>query len=147
MAESRKQISEVSIVDQLSGEIIQSRAVYSSKFSESFIMVRTTDGLDWLWGLSGNEVKLILLMHQWAEPEKGRISLAAYQRELVCKHLGIAQRSIAGLLRELEAKDCVVKLGNNDYVVNPAHVFKCSTAEVRNRIREYEYLKTKIKRV
>ena len=147
MSESRKKISEVTVLNEVTGEILERRAVYSSKYSESFIMLRTTDGLDWLYGLSGNAAKLILLMHQWSEQYKGRISIAAWQRELVMSKLKITVRGLYGLLKELELNDCLLKLGTNDFIVNPAHVFKCSTGEVREKIREYEYIKSKIKKL
>lgn len=138
-----KQIKEITVVDEMSGEVLSRKALYSTKFSESFIMVRTTEGLDWLFGLTANECKLILLLHQWSEASNGRISIAAWQKEFIVDKLKIKANMISLILRGLSAKGCLLKIGNNDYVVNPAHVFKCSTSEVRERIREYEHLKSK----
>ena len=139
----QKQIKEITLVDTLTGELLSRKAIYSNKFSESFIMVRTTEGLDWLFTLNANECKLILLLHKWSEASNGRISIAAWQKEFICEKLKIKANMISLVIRGLASKNCLLKIGNNDYVVNPAHVFKCSTSEVRERIREYEYLKNK----
>jgi len=141
----RKQIREVTIVDEMTGELLSRKAMYSSKFSESFIMVRTTDSLDWYFALNGNECKLILLLHQWAESSNGRISIAGWHKEFIFEKLGIKSGMLGSLVRGLIEKDCMIKIGSNDFMVNPAHVFKCSTSEVREKMREYEFIKTKLK--
>lgn len=141
----KKQIKEVTIVDEITGEVLSRQAVYSNKFTESFIMLRTTESLDWVFALTANEFKVVLLLHQWSEQADGRISLAAWQRELIIEKLGIKSDMVSAVMRSLVSKNCLVKLGNNDFVVNPAHVFKCSTSKVREQIRKYELLKDKLK--
>lgn len=141
----KKQIKEVTVVDEITGEVLSRQAVYSNKFSESFIMIRTTDSLDWVFALTANEFKVVLLMHQWAESDMGRLSLAAWQRELIMTKLNIKPEMVSFILRSLIKKDCLIKLGNNDFLVNPAHVFKCSTQQIRERIRKYESIKEKLK--
>lgn len=141
----KKQIKEVTVVDELSGEVLSRQAVYSNKFAESFIMLRTTESLDWVFALTANEFKVLLLLHQWSESSEGRLSLAVWQKELLCDKLNIKTDMLSAIIRGLLSKDCLLKLGNNDFVVNPAHVFRCSTHDVRERIRKYEYLKDKIK--
>lgn len=137
----RKKIGYVERVDELTGEITKSVSWYSNKFTESFVMLRTTDGLDWFLRLSKNEKSLIVLMHNWADPKTGRISLQGWQREEVCIKLGINRRNISVILHSLCVLDCLVRISQNDFMVNPAHMFKCSANEVRERIEKYKSLK------
>lgn len=137
----RKKIGYVERVNELTGELTKSVSWYSNKFTESFIMLRTTDGLDWYLKLSNNEKNLIVLMHNWADPKTGRISLQGWQREQICEKIGIKKRSISVILHYLAQKDCLIRIAQNDFMLNPAHMFKCSTNEIRDKIEKYKSLK------
>lgn len=141
---AKKQVREITIVDVSSGEIVSQKSMYSEKYAESFIMLRTTNGIDWLFELTNNEKNLILLLHEWANHLNMRLSLARWQREQIITKLGVKRRMVSVLLRGLERKDCLLRLGNNDFMLNPEHAFKCSTGEVKTKIGEYREIKAKL---
>lgn len=137
----RKKIGYVESVNELTGEITKSVSWYSNKFTESFVMLRTTEGLDWFLRLSKNEKSLVVLIHSWSDPKTGRISLQGWQREHICEKLSINRRNISIILQSLCKQDCLKRISQNDFIVNPAHIFKCSSNELRERIEKYKSLK------
>lgn len=141
---SKKQFREVTIVDVATGEVVSQKSMFSDKYSESFIMLRTTNGIDWWFTLTDNEKNLILMLHDWAHHLNMRLSLSAWQREQIIEKLGIKRRMVSVLLRGLEDKDCLLRLSNNDFMLNPEHAFKCSTGEVKTKIGEYREIKAKL---
>ena len=141
---AKKQIREITLVDVSTGEVLSQKAMYSSKYTESFIMLRTTNGIDWYFELTNNEKNLVLMLHDWANHLNMRLSLSGWQREMIIEKLGIKRRMVSILIRGLEDKDCLLRLGNNDFMLNPEHAFKCSTGEVKTKIGEYRELKAKI---
>lgn len=141
---SKKQIREITLVDVSTGEVLSQKTTYSNKYTESFIMLRTTNGLDWYFTLTNNEKGLVLMLHDWANHLNMRLSLASWQREMVIEKLGVKRRMVSILIRGLERKDCLLRLGQNDFMLNPEHAFKCSTGEVKTKIGEYRELKAKI---
>jgi hypothetical protein len=135
-----KNIGNFREVDRQTGEIIRDVDRIYTKVHESFIMVRTTNGLDWYFPLSKNEKSLILMLHDWSDAATMRLSLSAWQREYICKTLGVERRMVSIMLKGLQEKNCIKRLSQNDFMVNPAHAFKCSTTLVRNMIKEYELI-------
>lgn len=140
----KKQIQEVTIVDVNTGEEVNRKVMYSEKYTESFIMLRTTNGIDWYFDLTNNEKNLVLMLHDWANHLNMRLSLASWQREAIIEKLGIKRRMVSIIIRGLARKDCLLRLGQNNFMLNPEHAFKCSTGEVKTKIGEYRELKYKI---
>lgn len=138
-----KRIDRIKTVDSNTGEILGSVDRIYTKIHESFIMVRTTNGLDWYFPLSKNEKSLILMLHDWSDATTMRLSLSGWQREYICKTLCVERRMVSILLKGLEDKDCIKRLSQNDFMVNPAHAFKCSTTLVHSMIKQYELIKSK----
>lgn len=140
---AKRKIGYLERVNELTGEITVSKSLWTNKYTESFIMLRTTDGLDWFYDLGKNEKSLIVMLHNWSEPTNMRISLAGWQRDEICKKLCVNRRQISLILKRLVDKDCIKRISQNDFMVNPAHAFKCSASQVRDRISIYEQLNKK----
>ena len=104
---------------------------------EVFGMYRKTDGLDWFLSLSGNEIKLMVLLSDFAD-ERGYLSLSTMRRQFLMSALGIkSRRSLSGLIADLERKDMLFRTSQNDFLVNPATFFRCKSAELAERIMAY----------
>ena len=139
----RRKIGELETVNHLTGEVTRHKSLWTNKYTESFIMLRTTDGMDWFYDLGKNEKSLILMLHNWSEPTNMRVSLSGWQREEICLKLKVNRRQISLILKRLVDLNCIKRINQNDFMVNPAHAFKCSASQVRDRISIYEQLKTK----
>lgn len=136
----KRKIGHLEYHNELTGEVTLSRSVWTNKYTETFIMLRTTDGLDWFYELGKNEKSLIVMLHNWSEPTNMRLSLAGWQRDEICNKLGVNRRQISLILKRLVEKDCIKRISQNDFMVNPAHAFKCSASQVRERMTIYKEL-------
>lgn len=134
---SKKNIGQLEYVDKSTGEVLQHIDKIYTTYSESFIMIRTTDGLDWFYNLGKNEKSLVLMLHSWSDSDSMRLSLQAWQRDHICDKLGISRRQISVLLKSLENSNCIKRLSQNDFLVNPSHANKCGTKQWRKRIEKY----------
>ena len=136
----KRKIGELEFHNELTGEITKHRSLWTNKYTESFIMLRTTDTLDWMFKLGKNEMKLAIMLHDWSEPTNMRISLSGWQRDFICDKLKIERRQISLILKRLVEQGCIKRISQNDFMVNPAHAFKCSASQVRERIEIYKSL-------
>ena len=140
---AKRKIGHLERLDELTGELTISRSFWTNKYTESFIMIRTTEGLEWFHKLGNNEKSLVLMLHIWSDPTNMRLSISGWQRDEICETLKVNRRQISLILRRLIEKDCIKRINQNDFLVNPAHMFKCSASKVREMMREYEQVKSK----
>ena len=136
-----KKVFQQTTVDGLTGELLKDHSIYVTKTVEVFGMYRKTDGLDWLINLTGNELKLLIILADVSDSADGSVSLSKVRREKMCNLLGIKGRSLSLLLQKLNAKDAIFRINNNDLLVNPATFFRCATNELKQRIQIYNELK------
>lgn len=136
-----KKVFQQTTVDGLTGELLKDHSIYVTKTGEVFGMYRKTDGLDWLINLTGNELKLLIILADISDSADGSVSLSKVRREKICNLLGIKGRSLSLLLQELNEKDAIFRINSNDLRVNPATFFRCATNELKQRIQIYNELK------
>lgn len=137
---SSKNIGRVVYVDHDTQEVLQTVDKIYGKVIEKFIMVRTTDGLDWFYPLGKNEKSLILMLHDWSNPENMRLSLQVWQRDMICEKLNVGRRQISILLKSLEEQNCIKRLSQNDFICNPEHASKRAVKDWRMIIKQYNSL-------
>ena len=131
----------------MTGELLKDHSIYVTKTGEVFGMYRKTDGLDWLINLTGNELKLLIILADVSDSADGSVSLSKVRREKMCNLLGIKGRSLSLLLQELNEKDAIFRINNNDLLVNPATFFRCATNELKQRIQIYNELKFRYRNI
>jgi hypothetical protein len=135
---AKTKIKEVSRENHLTGEVTVHYSLYANKYTESFIMVRTTLGKDWFYALSNNEKNLLMMMWDWSSHEDMSVYLGTIRRKEVCTILCIGKRQITAILSSLCANDYVKRIGRDDFLVNPQFMFKCSVGQIRDKIKKYE---------
>ena len=138
---SKRKIGEIIQVNHSTGEVTSHRSLWSNRYSERFLMFRLTDGLDWYYSLSKNGKSLFVYLHDISDSDSMRVSLTVCNREYICSKLDIARRQLSLLLNELVVSDCIFRLSQNDFVVNPSYLFKCSLSDLQNKIDEYDLIK------
>ena len=97
--------------------------------------------MNWYYSLSKNEKTLVLIMHEKSDSNTMVISFTQQIRESICDIIGIEKRMLSILLSNLCEKDCFIRLSQNDFLMNPEHMFKCSTNELKKRIFYYKNVK------
>lgn len=135
---SKRKINEFSRVNELTGEIRSHYSYYSEKYIESFIMVRTTLGKGWFYSLSNNEKNLLMMLWDWSSSVDMSVYLGSVRRKEVNEVLCISKRQITAVLASLCSNNYIKRIGRDDFLVNPAYMFKCSVGKVREKIKIYE---------
>ena len=135
---SKRKVYEQVNVNEITGEIKYHHSHYSDKYTESFIMIRTTNGKDWFYALSNNEKNLLMAMWDWCSHEDMSVYLGSIRRSYVVSDIGISKRQITAVLASLCAKNYIKRIGRDDFLINPAYMFKCSVGKVREKMIKYE---------
>lgn len=124
--------------------IIESITMYVSRTTETFGMYRKSDGLDWLISMTGNEIKLLIILSDVSDSQDGSVSLSPVKRQNICSMLGIGTRQLAQLIASLEKRDALFRINYHDFIINPATFFRCTTNELKKRIIDYYEVKKKL---
>lgn len=132
-----KKIGEYKTKNELTGETRSHYTVLADTHREGFIMVRTTDGLEWYYALSNNEKNLLIMLWNWSNVDM-EVFLGSVRRATVCSALNIGRRQISVLLGSLCENGYIKRLGRDDFLVNPSLMFKCAVKDVRKKIKIYE---------
>ena len=135
---AKQRIKEVSRENHLTGEVVEHYSLYANKYTESFIMIRTTIGKEWFYALSNNEKNLLMMMWDWSSHEDMSVYLGTVRRKEVCTILNIGKRQITSIISSLCANDYIKRIGRDDFLVNPQFMFKCSVGKIRENIKKYE---------
>lgn len=146
----KRKIYEKQVVDFETGELISSTSVSASKFYETFLMARNTETLDWLYQLSGNEIKTIVFFSDLEEIPKGEnntgqviMYLCKYtvsERKRLASILNCSDRYLRRLIASLESKGWLIEVNKHEYLLNPAGFYKGPSKEVVGRIKEFNRL-------
>lgn len=121
--------------------VIESISTYVFRTNEVFGMYRKTDGLGWLIDMAGNEIKLLIVLSDISDSVDGSVSLSPVKRKNICSLLKIGSRQLAQLISSLEKRDALIRINYNDFMINPATFFRCTTNELKKRIVDYYKIK------
>lgn len=122
-------------VDENTGEITRSNSVYIGKGYENFGMFRTTD-CDWIYSLSGDELKLLMLLYVKSD-YGGVVVLSKRLRDEICELNDYSGRTFSRLLNGLVEKDVLKMLGRFEFAISPSTFFKGASKDLKNKIREF----------
>ena len=141
----KKKVFQSTVVDASTGEVLEERSVFVDAVLEQFGMFRTTDGIEWLLELGEMELKLLVMLHLWSD-EDGSVSLSPVRRKSIMRKMRIHRNTISSALSGLCGKDALLRLGVNDFVVNPSTFFKGGSKELKNKIKNYNGLRASLGR-
>lgn len=144
----KRKIYEKQIVDTDTGELISLSTVSVSKFYETFLMARTTDALNWIYELTGNEIKTIIFFSDLEEIPKAEVKevvlypckYTLLERKRLAEILKCTDRYLRRVIQGLIDKGWLIKLTESDYLLNPNGFYKGSSKEIVGRIRKYNDL-------
>ena len=134
----KRKIFEKQIIDMETGEITSVTTVTASKFAESFSMCRTTSGIEWLFELTGNEIKTLIFLLELEREKTKKVVFGANDRKDLAEILGCSLASVSRVLKHLEDKGYLIRLNNQELVLNPKGFYKGSSKDVLPRIQEFE---------
>ena len=134
----KRKIYSGELIDTTTGEVLKSRSYYADKYTESFLMIRTTEGQEWFYKLSNNEKNLLMMLWNWCSYDNMSVYLGTVRRKEVGLILSIGSRQITAILSSLCSNNYIKRIGRDDFLVNPAFMFKCSVGKIREKIKKYE---------
>ncbi len=109
-------------VNPLTGEVVSvKRRTERIKVGkqQSYLLLRTTDGLGYLRALKGSKLHILLCMSFYAFTFDNTVNTSPAFWDEVCALLQIQKRQAYRILRELELDMYVVKLWGGKYMLNP----------------------------
>lgn len=134
----RKRILEQHSIDYSTGEIKESKSIYVSKNEETFTMVRTTQGMDWLVKIDTLvELQLVHLLTEMSNTQSGVTVITPMERDKISQLLQIKPRTIYNTMSTLIKKGFLKRVGYMNYMVNPSYFFKGSSSSVKDKIELY----------
>lgn len=144
----KRTIFQTQTVDFTTGEIKEMTVVRASHNNETFSFVRETDGLDWIYELSGAEIKILIFLISCEKPTPSSSEftlthlavLSKFDIEELLNKLDCSKRYLNKLLMDLSRKKLILKLDSKTFVVNPKTFYKGPSKEVFKRILEFERL-------
>lgn len=139
---SKRKVFQSQVIDGRTGEVLEDRTIFvANNVHEIFGMYRRTVGLEWLIELSGNEIKVLVLLSSMSGLD-GFVPLTRKTRLEINHSLGFKQdRSLSTILVELDRKDAIFRAGVHEVYINPATFFRCKTSELPTRMAEYNMMK------
>ena len=131
-----RRIVERVVVDAMTGQVLDSQISFVKWQSERFLMMRTTYGVEFLMGLSKVELVLFFMLSCFADGN-GLVSLYKDRKIKLCDKLGVSGRSLRRSIVGLVEGGLLKQMGD-ELMINPNYVFKCSTKDLKDRIKKYE---------
>jgi hypothetical protein len=113
-------VLEKQVVDFETGEISSITQTYLVKQNnETFVMGRTTDGDEWIFGLNALEIQLLFVLCTHKVHKSNLISITkGFIKELSVK-ANKAEMTIELCLVELRKKNLIKQVRKGDYLINP----------------------------
>ena len=110
--------------------------------SETFVMLRTTDGCSWKVGLNASEYTMWITAAE-SMTKDGYFWVSKAARMRISKVTGLSERTIFDSLKSLSDKNIIVKVGAGEYLMNPEVAFKFPVRYMGEKIAEYYSIKNK----
>lgn len=105
--------------------------------NESFGMHRTTEGIDWIFTFTGNELQMLMVLLEIEDLKTGIVSLSPLTREHICSKFKMKSRMLRTIVLELEKKNGLKKLTQSDFILNPQLFYKGGTKVFKAKLRTY----------
>ena len=146
MRSSKKQVylGNAIIKDNLTGEIVSDRtkALVCNSKSEKFIMVTTTNGIDWIKPVKGYLGLLMFMVERYYD--NCVVSLSPFRKAEISEFFEWKNpKQIDLALSVLLKHDVIRRIGRGDYMINPETMFIGSTMDKATNINTYQQLKSK----
>ncbi len=131
-------------LDKETGELIEHRKNWISKNKERFIMLRITDGMDWISMLTGSEVKALMFLGSIIDKDSHYVHFNSYRREEVRILLDYkSATTVNNTLNNLIKKGALKKIYpfNDTFMINPRFCYTGSSMNFDLIEEKYKNLK------
>ena len=125
---SKKVYTAIERVKDSNGNVTSSteRNILVNKTQESFIMLTTTDGIDWISPIR-NYLAFLVCLFSYAD-KNGIVSLTPLRKaEIQALFKWKSRGQVDNALGILLEYNCIKRIGRGDYIVNPDTIFSGGT--------------------
>jgi len=137
---SKRKIFEKQIVDFNTGEVTSEESHYTKDNSETFGMHRTTEGVDWIFQFTGNEIQMLVILLELEDNKTGIVSLSHLKKQHLLNKFQKTERYLRSILTSLEGKKALLKLSVNDILLNPTYFYKGGTKIFKAKLNKWKDL-------
>jgi hypothetical protein len=137
------EVFKIQTVDRETGEVIIETEVSIRKYYEKFFSCRATDGIKWINNFDYHELRMMMLLNKFEELNGHVIMLSVFARDEICEFFGFTVRHVYRILNRLIEKHAMIRLTDNQYLMNPAYFYKGSSKELSRRIKQFYALYNK----
>lgn len=134
-------VFEKQIYDSETGEAFIEEQHYRYDNNESFGMHRTTEGIDWIFTFTGNELQMLMVLLEIEDNKTGIVSLSPLVRDHICFKFKMKSRMLRSIILELEKKNGLLKLSQSDFLLNPQLFYKGGTKVFKSKLETYNKAK------
>jgi DNA-binding MarR family transcriptional regulator len=124
-------------IDMTTGEVKSITTVTVDRLKERFIMCRTTDTLAWVKEFTGKELQMLMVLNHMENLQTQTVTLTPLTRKEIQEFFDIGKSTLSGMLTQMEEKRFLLKLSNNDLLLNPGFFYKGESKDVLKRIQEF----------
>jgi len=134
---SKRKIFEKQIVDLETGEVVSEERHYKEDNNETFGMHRTTEGINWIFDFTGNELQMLIVLLELEDNNTGIISLSPLKRKHLSNSFKKTDRYIREIITSLEKKKGLYKLSISDILLNPSLFYKGGTKIFKEKYKKW----------
>lgn len=134
----KRKIFEQQIIDLETGVVTSVTQVTVSKFCETFIMGRTTDGMEWLNLFSGDEIKLLIILTEMQDIKTRIVHFTPVNRHYAEKMMSLKSNSLSKMIKRLEDKQALIRQSRTELILNPTYFYKGSSKEVLKNYNDFK---------
>lgn len=127
-----KKVFESQIIDE-HGVVKSIRTVKVYKNEETFGLHRTTEGIDWIFNFTGNELQMLIVLLNLENLKSGTVEVGKLKKDHLIKLFGFSKEMFNRILRNLEKKEAVIKLSPSEFILNPSYFYQGGTASWKDK--------------
>lgn len=136
---NKKVYTSTDTVKDINGNVVDQkiRNIVVNKEQEKFIMVTTTNGMDWVHPVRNYLAFLIYL--STISDNNGMVALTPYRKAEIQVFFKWKNKvQVDNALGVLLKNDCIKRVGRGDYIINPDTVFQGGTIKKVEKLNLYK---------
>jgi len=138
-----RKIFEKQTVDFATGEVKSIQSLVNFKHNETFGMHRTTEGIDWVFGFTGNELQMLMVLLAIENPKNDLVEISMLKKEHLLKSFNFSKQMFNRILSSLEKKGALIRITNTDIMLNPSYFYQGGTVNWKVKYENFNYCKDK----
>ena len=130
-------------IDRETGEIIIENRFYTVVNNETFVRMRTTNGIGWVFEMPYRGFEVCAYLVSNCINPNGIAIISSTVRMDICLEFKISDQTLSRILSKLREGNYIKRIRRCDYAVNPSYFFDGSSKTLLSKIDSYNSIKDK----